>query len=297
MSGLAFAIPRRALLAGAAAGGWRPAGAAEALRMAGPRDENDHRHEYPMALARLALEAGGLPLPMEPVAGLTQPRIADELRGGALDVAVLATAGQDASGLAVVRQPVRRGLLGVRLLLARRELAETLSRVRSLRELQRYRLGYGADWADLERMRQVGFRVEPSTSYTGLFRMLALGRFDFLSRGVNEVWAEVDHPLLVPHGIVVVPRIALFYPLDDYFYVNPQRTDVAAALETGLRRIRRDGRFTRLFMSFFGRGLERADLKRRQVYAVHGYGVEPQTPLEDFDVLQLEPSQGRFQTP
>ena len=46
--------------------------------------------------------------------------------------------------------------------------------------------------------------------------MLASGRFDWMHRGVSEIWEEVDNPSLVTEGLTVVPGLALFYPLDNF---------------------------------------------------------------------------------
>jgi hypothetical protein len=219
------------------------------------------------------------------------------LAEGRLDVALLPTVNVDTQGLLPIRRPIRRGLLGVRLLLAHRELAPRLARIRQLSELKKgYRLGYGEDWSDLPLQHRLGFRIVTGSDYSGLFKMLALRRFDYLSRGVNEVWPEIDHPLLVPPEIVVVPRIALVYPLDDYFWVSAHQPALHRALSLGLQRLEADGRFQRLFFEFHGRSIERAAMGQRRILPVLGYGVDPDTPLDAFDVLQLDPSQGRLRS-
>ncbi|MBB5202900.1 hypothetical protein HNQ51_000193 [Inhella inkyongensis] len=265
------------------------------IRMAVGRDDNDHRFDYALALLRLALQAAGFAHELVTVPGLTQTRRARELVDGNLDVALLPTVNVDPNGLQPIRRPIRRGLLGVRLLLAHRRLAPRLAAITQLSTLKKqYRLGYGADWGDLPLQQRLGFQVVTGSDYSGLFKMLALGRFDYMSRGVNEVWAEVDHPLLVPPEIVVVPRIALTYPLDDYFWVSARQPALHRALAEGLARLESDGRFQRLFLQFHGRGIERAEMPKRRILPVLGYGVDPETPMDAFDVLELDPSQGRL---
>ena len=89
-----------------------------------------------------------------------------------------------------VRVPTRRGLLGFRLLLIRRQRQSEFRNIRSLDELRRFSIGQGFAWSDAEILRSQGLRVETG-SYEGLFRMLAAGRFDCYPRGINEVFTCV----------------------------------------------------------------------------------------------------------
>ena len=194
--------------------------------------------------------------------------------------------------------PIRRGLLGLRLLLARQESLRSLAAVQNLRQLQQgFTLGYGSDWFDLEMMRTVGFRVVTGSSYTGLFQMLKAGRFDFMSRGVNEVWSEVDNPALVNKELAIVPGLALYQPLDDYFHLGSASTDWALVLRRGLDIVLHDRRYATLFQRHYRAALQRAGLAKRRVLLVTGYGIDPATPLDQFDVLELEGTRGLLKAP
>jgi hypothetical protein len=263
----------------------------------GGRDKFDVRFEAPESLLRLIFEAAGYELVVERIGALSQRRQTAELLTGRLDVSLI---GSGSSGLFAVlpmREPIRRGLLGLRLLLAPAELAPVLSQIRSQRELSRFRLGYGDDWSDLEQMRTLGFSVVTASSYAGLFRMLANQRFDWMHRGVNEVWAELDHPVLVPHGLVLVPGLALYYPLDDYFCVSPRRPDLLRLLQAGYLKLQHSGRYRQWFLEHYGRSLVRAGMHRRRVLQLSGYGVPPGTPLERFDAAQLSLTEAILQPP
>jgi hypothetical protein len=134
-------------------------------------------------------------------------------------------------------------------------------------------------------MQSLGFRVEFGTAYRGLFDMLRAGRFDMLSRGVNEVAAELRDPLLAGRGMVVVPGIALYYPLDDYFWVHRDRGALHAAIERGFRRALADGSYAALFDRHYAAAMAEARIDERSVLHLRDYPVPPGTPLEAFDIL------------
>ncbi len=268
------------------------------LRIAMGRDLNDRRYDFALELLRLVLEASGRSVEFQQVGGLSQLRMERELVEGNLDIGMLPTVGERAAGVLPVRVPIRRGLLGVRLLLARRQNLSALAAVKTLQELKTgFTLGYGNDWFDLEAMRALGFRVVTGSTYTGLFQMLAAGRFDFLSRGVNEVWAEVDNPALVSRDLAIVPGLALYQPLDDYFHVGTASTEWAPLLQQGFAVVLRDGRYARLFQKHFASAFQRAGMAQRRVLLLTGYGVEPGTPIEQFDVLELRGTEGVLKAP
>lgn len=279
---------------------WRPALAAPPivrsngaaplrLVVAAGQNTDDPRFRYATALLQLALEKAGQRAELLPRGGLTQPRQALELQRGGLDVGQLPSEGTVRAGQALpVPVPIRRGLLGVRLLLARREKAEAIAAAPTLAALQQqFTLGHGADWGDLALMRRSGFRVVTSDSYPGLFRMLESGRFDFLSRAVSEIWDERAQPRLAGDSdIVVVPRIALFYPLDDFFWVNPARPELAEQIERGLQRARGDGSFDRLYRGWYGEALRRATLRQREVFRLPGAEPPRGVGLHLYDALE-----------
>lgn len=286
--------------------GWRaalggaPAPAASArrtrllLNVAAGQNPGDPRFRYATELLELVLQRAGFEAELLPRGGLTQPRQAIELARGGLDVGQLPAEGTVREGQAIaVPLPIRRGLLGLRLLLARRDRAEAVAAAPDLPSLQRqFSFGHGADWGDLALMRRAGFRVQTSDSYPGLFRMLEAGRFDCLSRGVSEVWDELSESRLAGSGrLVVVPRIALFYPLDDFFWVNPARPELAELIQTGLQRARADGSFDTLYRRHYGPALLRAQLRQRQVFRLPGAQLPPGSPPHWCDALERFASQ------
>ena len=270
------------------------AGAAE-VRFPGRGAAGDLRFDFGTELLRLCLAKSGGNHRLVVLQGMNQPRAREALLRGEVDVVMLPNTAPDTAMLTPVKRPLRRGLLGVRLLLARPETAEALMLVESAQQLKRdFTLGYGSSWLDADAMRALGFRVELGSSYPGLFDMLRAGRFDFLSRGVNEIEAELRDPELAGSGMVVVPGIALYYPLDDYFWVRADRTDLHAAIDRGFQRAIADGSYRALFERFHADPMAKARIGERSVLHLQGYPVPPGTPLQAFDVLQPIRSDARF---
>ena len=163
--------------------------AEKTVRFPGRAEEpGDTRGEFASDLLALVLAQADEGYRLEIVGGMNQPRRIQAAHEGLVDVVVLPHQASTKSRLIPIRHPLQRGLLGVRVLLARPEMAERLMTIGSLEELKRgYVMGYGANWLDRDVMARLGFRMEYGSRYTGLFEMLRAGRFDYLTRGVGEL--------------------------------------------------------------------------------------------------------------
>lgn len=285
---------------------WQPvataaaAGAPEAreVRFPGRGEPGDQRFDFGAELLALVLERAGGGWQVKVIEGMKQPRAMQAARQGDVDVVMLPNLVAEESRLIVVRKPLRRGLLGMRLLLSRPDDADPLMRIESLEALKRdFVMGYGDTWMDRDVLAGLGFRMSSGSSYVGLFDMLRAGRFDYLNRGINELGPELADPRLAGRGLAVVPGIALYYPLDDYFHVTPRRPELARAIERGFERALADGSYAALFQRHFDAAMRDAKLQERSIIHVSGYPVPPGTPLEDFDVLGLVRSTAVFTPP
>lgn len=264
------------------------------VRFPGGRSAQDRRYEAVEDLFVLAAAAAGVVVRIERVSGMTPARRLIELQQDRLDVGTLPSIAEPPAGLAVLRRPLRRGLLGVRLLIARQDRLATLAGIRNLAELKRLRLGYGSDWLDFPHMQALGFTLAQTSTYQSLFQFLGTGRSDWMHRGINEIWGELDTPGLVPAGVGVVPGIALAYPLDDYFCFSKRASGLVQPVALGLERMLGNGGYGRWFARWYGESLRRADLAHRRLLRLDTYPVLPGTPLKEFEFL---PQPGRSGVP
>lgn len=270
------------LLAGAAP--WVRGEPAQPTRVVYPAPESpqDRRFDDMVALLREALsrtEARHGPFFMEPTAGfLNQARQLLELeQGRELRVQWSATTLEKEQRLLPLRFPTRRGLLGYRIALIRRERQDEFRLVRHIEDLRRYSIGQGGAWIDTPIYRAQGFRVETG-NYEALFRMLVLGRFDLFPRGLNEVFAEHAARQAELPELAIEDSLALHYPMPYYFFFNRNDTALAARVGEGLLSMQRDGSFEQHFWRFHGESLRKARMHERRLIRLENPFLPPDTP-------------------
>lgn len=279
-----MSLRRRDVLLASTAAPWGLAAAApRQLRIPHVSARATLQNNYPAVLLSQALEAAGMPVTLEPTAELIpQNRALHELgRRGRLDVLWTMTSVEREQQALPVRVPVFKGLFGWRLLLATPEVAARLRDVQGLDDLRRFVLVQGLDWPDTGILKANGLQVVVSPSYEAMFKQLRLGRVDAFPRSVEEIWWELE---LYGQGLVVVPGLCLHYPAPIYYFVAPGDTELAAALELGLQRLRASGAFDRLFQQHHRGDLARAQLTSRRVIELPNPLLSPQTPLDQADL-------------
>ena len=259
------------------------AASATARTVVYPRAESasDERDRYPVQLLALALREAhsAYELKPHPVFMLQVRAMREVEQGSGLDIVWTMTSKEREQALLPIRIPIDRGLLGWRLLLVEPAASAKFAQVTSLQQLKALRCGQGADWPDTTILRDAGLAVDESARYGDLFQKLAAGRIDYFPRSVQEIWGELDNHRA--EGFVIEPTLALHYPTAMYFFVNKQRTDLAADIRKGLEAALRDGSFQALFMQHFGDVLKRSKLDRRRVLEMRNPLLPPETPLGD----------------
>jgi len=248
-----------------------------------PRAESDsdRRDEYPVQVLRLALRKAhaGYELKPHPVFMLQVRAMQEVEQGAGLDVVWTMTSREREQALLPIRIPIDRGLLGWRLLLVRPGSVPQFAAATSLAQMAALRGGQGADWPDTIILRDAGLTIDESVRYGDLFQKLAAGRIDYFPRSVQEIGGELENHR--DQGFVIEPTLALHYPAAMYFFVNKQRTELAADIRKGLEIALRDGSFEALFQRNFGDALKRSRLGKRRVFEMSNPLLPEQTPLAD----------------
>lgn len=241
---------------------------------------DDERGHYPIALLKLALAKSGDTYLLKPSKhDMPQWRTLRHVQmGKELDVVWTLTTPEREKDLLPIRIPIDRGLLGWRLLLIKSTDADQFVRFDSVEQLRALRAGQGHDWPDFPILQTNGFHVSPSSSYQGLFTMLERGRIRYFPRSVTEIDSEVQtHKKL---NLTVAPRWVLHYPAPLYFFVQKDKTTLAAAIERGLLIAMRDGSMRRLFLLHFGEIIKQAKLGQRSVIQLNNPYLTVETPLQ-----------------
>jgi len=253
-----------------------------------PESDADSRGDYYVQVLELALRkaAPDHHLDASP-SRMAKSRALMQLESNSgIDVVWAMTTREREASLTPIRIPIDKGLLGWRIFLINKRDQAEFSKIDSIEKLRAHAAGQGHDWPDATIMRDNGLTVVPASNYDGLFLMLRAGRFQYLPRGIGEIWDESAR--YADRDIAVEQSLALHYPACVYFFVNRKNAMLAAVLERGLRRAISDGSFNELFNGFHGDFIKRANLRARHVIELHNPLLPRDTPVNQRE-LWFEP--------
>jgi hypothetical protein len=272
-------VRRRDLLLSSAAAPWAARAAPRRLRIPHVSAKAELVNNYCAVLLEQAMAAAGMPVTLEAtLEQVPQNRALQQLgRRAPLDVAWTMTSVEREQQALPIRVPLFKGLFGWRLLMASADVAERMRHVHTLDDLRQFSMLQGLGWPDTSILQSSGLNVVVSPGYDAMFKQLRLGRADAFPRSVEEVWWELAR---YGRGLTVVPHLCLHYPAAVYFFVAPDETELAAAIELGLQRLRASGAFDRLFLKHHADDLARAKLGSRHVIELHNPLLPPQTPVD-----------------
>ncbi len=250
------------------------------------RTAQDQRYEYMIKVLKLVLDktiASHGQYRLKPSIGMNQERMVRDLIYDKLDVAQLPISEKNGHDLLPIRIPIRKGLLGWRILLIRKEDRGIFSKVKSIIDLQKFKAGFGSTWADLPILEyNIGSdNVVTGKSYDGLFGMLINGRFDYLHRGLHEPWKEVAQRRDQYPDLWIEETLILHYPMGDYLYVNPRNIKLAERLQTGFNLALADGSFEQLFEEEFRGIIDKAKISQRTLIKFNNPNLPEDTPIQN----------------
>jgi hypothetical protein len=256
-----------------------PAAPANTLRYPRSFHGYEERDNYVLALLQLALDKAGSSLTLTPsTQSMGQNRALAELAlQRNVDVVWAMTSTSREEQLLPIRISIDKGLMGWRVALITKAQASLLKNVHNLSDLQAFQAGQGHDWPDRKILAANGLPVQASSSYEGLFYMLAAGRFDYFPRSLLEVWTEAQSYQQL--GLTVDPYLVLHYPTSSYFFVSPSNPQLAETLRLGLERALADGSFDRLFFKHNGAFLRQLKLSQRRILELNNPLLPAATPL------------------
>ena len=229
------------------------------------------RDDYGHQLLALAAQKGGHEFTVSRYPETVAQARAVQLIQSGKDVQVgwFGTGSELEAALRPVRIPIDKGILGYRVFIIEAGRQAAFSAVKSLDDLRALSAGQGLGWTDIGILRANGITVQ-AASFDLLFPMLARGRFDFLPLGANEVFLNAEKHGPAAGRLVVERDLVLVYPFAMYFFVTPDRRDLADAIERGLKAAIQDGSFDRLVSThpWLRDAFSRAELSRRRVIPI-----------------------------
>lgn len=240
----------------------------------------DH-HVYPLKLLDLALSKAGVDVQLVPSnTFMTQARSLKELnKPDGIDVLWTMTSKERENDALAVPIPIYKGLIGWRIFLTGLKPRYDSSQPITLEDLKTLDLIQGHDWPDTKVLLKNGFNVKTSTSFSGLFQMLALERADLFPRSVIEVWDELNGDLGAQ--LALEHHTIISYPAASYFFTANSNQGLARLIQKGLEIAIRDGSFDELFYQYFEGFIARARISERTHYRLDNPLLSPETPLEN----------------
>jgi hypothetical protein len=132
-------------------------------------------------------------------------------------------------------------------LLIHKDSKSAFAQVKTVDDLKKFSVGSGEHWTDGTILKDNGFNVSFTSSYWGLYKMLAAHRFQFISRGLHEIGFDVS--TFADLGLMQEETLLLKYdpPVHYSFFVNKNNTALADRLERGLKIAQADGTFDKMF--------------------------------------------------
>ena len=254
-----------------------------------PENPGDQRHTYYWEILEAALEANKDRFGPYTLASFKAPmtfqRAVNEVESGEGKVNIVARATNLdlEKRLLPVPIPLDKGLLGFRLFIIRQEMQAQLNQVRTLKDLKQFTIGQSPAWTDVKILEGNGFRLALFNNYEGLFRMLAAGRFDLFSRGVNEIQSEwAAHRQELPN-LAIEQNLIVHYPMPRYFFVprTAEGQRMAVRIKDGLLRLRKSGEFERRYQAYKKLVLADIKLSGRKVFHLENSQLSSLAPTAD----------------
>ena len=242
--------------------------------------QHQERYEFGQALLNLALSNVDKPYKIIPPI----KQAANEARGeilvidGVLDLQWMSTSEQRENTMIPIRIPIYQGILGLRLMLVKKENHDKFSSISNIAELRKFTAGHGQHWQDLPVYEANRLPVKTYVEYHALFRQLASGRFDYFHRGINEIWQEFERH---NHALSIADNVMLFYPHPVYFFVSKHRPKLAEDLKRGLRKALKEGTFKQLFLNHHQSFIDKGKLNSRHLIRLKNPVVPDNTPVLD----------------
>ncbi|WP_157447178.1 hypothetical protein [Catenovulum agarivorans] len=266
-----------------------------------PEQNFDKREEYHLALLKAVLveteqEFGLFELTRSAVT-MPRSRQALELTKGNI-INVIASPpfkGQLNNNLRVAF-PIRRGLSSYRIFLVMQQNVDLYKNANTLEQVKQFKTGQKQYWSTEKILLHHGFNVVSTANYKGLFKMLALGRFDSLNRDIAEAYIELETFKKEIPQLSYDRHIALYTYLPYYFYVSPKQLNLAKRLEFGLLKLHKSGQLDTLLFNYFAAYLHLAKLENRRIFYIDNINLSQDMYSHDQAyLLDLTKSQQSFE--
>ncbi|WP_438865398.1 substrate-binding periplasmic protein [Neptunicella sp.] len=242
-------------------------------------NDNDPQKGYFVDLLQLAISASAEHYQLQPIyLPMNQQRQVRYLDSGNMDVMWSMTSKEREQQALPIRIPLMKGLLGYRIFVIRKKDQPRFERISHTSELKKFTAIQGNGWPDVEILKYNGLPVETTYWYKAIYKTLSAGHFDYFPRSVLEAHSELSHYQF--DNLAIESRHVLYYRSAIYYFVKNGNTQLANAIEKGLRILIADGRFDKLLFEFPEHkiALEQAHLADRTIHKLDNPYLSDQMP-------------------
>lgn len=247
---------------------------------------SDQRHLYNWEVIEAALVAsqnkyGAHKIKITGSAIPNHQRLKALVQGRFLNVAMHLTNQEWEDTAIPIRVPIRRGIFSYRLLMINKDKEQTFKSISTVEHLKYMRVGVRKSWTTRIILEHLNFNIVDAYSYDAVFGMLDKGRFDYVPRGINEIFGELEYRKSELTNIMIEPDIALYIPSPYYIFVSPKTPRLAARLEYGLNEMIKSGQLQDIFFKHYGDFIKQAQIHNKRIIQIGNPVLPKETPLEN----------------
>lgn len=259
--------------------------AVDVLKLAPGQSSSDHRQTYADKLLMCALEKtvdeyGPYRVEYTHHIMNRNRTLIELIKGDIINVHETATRAEWEEQALTVRIPTRKGLMGYRIFLIHNDNKKLFENIKTIDEVKKLKAGLRRHWSITKVMDTLGFSIVTSPNYGGLFHMLDYKRFDYFSRGINEIYDEYETYKDSFPSLDIEQKVAVYIATPNYFFISPKAPHLQKRIKRGLEKMLVDGSFDSLFIEYHQKAIERANLKNRQIFFVENPLLTKETPLD-----------------
>jgi len=201
-------------------------------------------------------------------------------KGEFINVAMAITTDEWEQENTPIRIPLRRGIFSYRLLAINKSKLDLFQNINNLEQLKKLTVGVRKSWALRKTLLALDFNISEAYSYDSIFAMLDKNRFDYIPRGIHEIYDEIDIRKEELPNLMVEPRLALYIPSPFYIFVSKTSPRIARRLQWGLEALVKQGILKETFEQHYAEHIQHADLANRTIINVGNPLLPSTTPLE-----------------
>lgn len=249
-------------------------------------DLNDKRFDYVLGFLKLILEKtkpthGDYKLTY--VRGISQPDRLKFLKNKKINLAYYPMTSKYPSGIVPVTFPLRHGVLGHRLLVINKADEAKFAQIKTFSDLLKLKMGFMSEWFDFHIYKDAGFTVvaAPVGQYKDLYKLLAEKKIDFFPRSVMEITDEMALVKAEEMDLVIEKTLLLYYPLDEYFYVNESDKKLLERINKGIELTIKDGSHEKYFDDYYKETFKKLKLSSRRVITINNNALPAVAPITD----------------